>query len=190
LSAQKNCNVNCCGALPEMAALQMPEKGLKPAVKKLVANVLSSRAWEPNCVFAAWSAATGLALNADGPMNGPKPNGMPPSHPGIGGHAGPKGGIHPGAVPAEVPNDGVASAFDAADAAVPVLRVVRSCENVLNTVGPPPNPGPATMESDGTLNANAAVAVEARKGSNRATRIRTYALLSLIMQHPLNNMSY
>lgn len=155
-----------------------------------MAKVLSSRAWEPNCEFTAWSVAIGLAPNADGPMNGPKPNGMPPAHPGIGGQAGPNGGIHPGAVPAEVPNEGVATAFAAADAAVPALRVVRSCEYVLNMVGPQPRPGPAVMDSCGKLNENAAVAVHARTGNVKATRIRTYALLSLIIQHPLNNISY
>jgi hypothetical protein len=109
----------------------------------------------------------------------------------MGGHAGPNGGIHPGTTPADSPHEGEANVFAAADAAVPELRVVRSCENVLNTVGPPtPSPGPATMESDGTLKANAADAAVARTGNVRATRIKTYALLSLIMQHPLNNMSY
>jgi hypothetical protein len=108
----------------------------------------------------------------------------------MGGHAGPNGGIHPGADPAEVPNEGAAYAFAAADAAAPEPRVVRSCEYVLNTVGPEPRPGPAVMLRDGTLNENAAVAVQARTGNVKATKIRTYALLSLIIQHPLNNMSY
>ncbi len=188
--AQKNCSVNCCGALPAMKALQRPEKGLVPAVKKLVAKVLSSRAWELACAFAAWSAATGFAAITDGPKNGPKPPAGSGPHPGMGGHAGPSGGIHPGATPADSPNEGEASVFAAAAVAAADPMLVKSCENVLKTVGPLPRPGPAVMLRDGTLNENAAVAAQARAGKVKATSIKTYTLLSLIIQHPLNDMSY
>jgi hypothetical protein len=94
-------------------------------------------------------------------------------------------------VPAPYPYEGAAYAFAAAEAAAPEPNVVRSCEYVLNTVGPArPRPGPAVMLRDGTLNENAAVAEHASMGSIRAAKIIKYALLSLIIQHPLNHMSY